>query len=212
MDRINDSGMIKVCIPYYSEFETVKPGLESMRAAGIQFRDFAAQGPYIAQSRNALINGELSQAIRQEVGTEYSHYLFIDSDIGFTAGHVEALLAMTADVACCPYLRHVSKTEYHTWLFSEPGLISHRFTAATKGIQKVDGCGGGFMLVKTPVFNRIPYPWFRYGLLEKDGCAEIIGEDICFSMAVNAANINIFCNFDFPVFHKPRLVDYKTEG
>lgn len=204
--------MIKICIPYYSEWKQPKAGIQSCRDAGISIDVETAQGPYIAQSRNALINGEKSQAIKQDVGDKYTHYLFIDSDIGFSPDHVNALMGLNVDVACCPYLRHGSDTVYQVGTFSEPGLIKERFTNSRKGIQVVDWCGGGFLLVKAEVFSKIPYPWFRYGLFEKDGMAEIIGEDFAFCMALAKANINIWCNFDYPVYHRPRKVSYKLEG
>lgn len=206
---MNDT-KIKVCVPYYSEYETVKSGIDSVRRAGINFDFVAAQGPYIAQARNALINSESSQAISQDIGSDYSHFLFVDSDIGFDYSHVKALIGMDRGVSCCPYLRHGSETVYQVGLFSEPGLIKERFTNERKGIQVVDWCGGGFLLVRSKIFSQLPYPWFRYGILEKDGMAELLSEDICFSMALNNAGINIWCNFDYPVFHKPRKADYKT--
>lgn len=202
--------MIKICIPYYSEWEQPKKGILETKKSGIPCIEQAAQGPYIAQARNALVNGESSQKVWQTIGKEFSHYLFVDSDVGFTPEHLKAILALNCDVACCPYLRHGSKTVYQVGTFSEPGLIKERFTNDRKGIQVVDWCGGGFLLVKASVFGRIPYPWFRYGILEKDGMAELISEDLCFSMALKAANINIWCNFDFPVYHRNRKVEYKT--
>jgi hypothetical protein len=202
--------MIKLCFPYYSEYDLPKSCLPALREAGIKFEDQACQGPYIAQSRNALVNGESSQDIKQDVGNKYSHYLFIDSDISFTPTHVKSLMAINAEVACCPYLRHGSDTIYQVGTFTEPGLVKERFDSRRKGIQVVDWCGGGFLLVKAEVFSKIPYPWFRYGLFEKDGMAEIIGEDFCFCMALNKANINIWCNFDYPVYHRPREVSYNT--
>jgi hypothetical protein len=157
-----------------------------------------------------LVNGERSQAINQDVGNEFSHYLFVDSDIGFTPQHLTSLLALKAPVACCPYLRHGSSTDYQVGTFSQPGQIKGRCTIANRGVHPVDWCGGGFLLVESGVFSRIPYPWFRYGILEMDGMAEIMGEDICFSMALKKANITILCNFDKPVYHRNRKADYKV--
>lgn len=202
--------MIKVCIPYYSEWEEPKAGLADLTKAGIAYEYQTAQGPYVAQARNALINGESSQLIKQDVGTKFTHYLFVDSDIGFTADHVISLLTLNERVACCPYLRHGSKTQYQVGLFAEPGLVKERFTTKEKGIKRVEWCGGGFLLVKAEVFNKLAYPWFRYGIFEKDGKAEILGEDFMFSMALAKAGITIWCNLDRPVYHRNRIAEYKT--
>lgn len=202
--------MIKICTPYYSEYLEVEKSLPALVKAGIPFDFQAAQGPYVAQSRNALVNGERSQDIWQDIGDKYSHYLFVDSDIGFTPEHITGLIRLDTLVACCPYLRHGSKTQFQVGLFSEPGLVKERFTTKDKGIQRVDWCGGGFLLIRADVFSKIPYPWFRYGLFEKDGKASIIGEDFCFAMALNNANINIWCNLDMPTYHRNRKVDYET--
>ncbi len=206
--------MIKICTPFYSDFNENIPGLKELQAAGFPFRHSAAQSPYVAQSRNALVNCQASQAIRQNVGGEYSHFLFIDSDIGFGLRHVQALMEMDVDIACAPYQRHGRPDEYQVGTFERQGLfsclrgriprISGRYSTQAKGIEKVGWCGAGFLLVKAGVFNRIKYPWFRYGVLERAGCAEIVGEDIYFSHAAARVGYSIWCNFDVPVFHRLR--------
>lgn len=202
---------IKICTPYYSEYEEVKKSIVLCREAKLNFDFQAAQGPYIAQARNALVNNQQSQAVRQNVGGKYNHYAFVDSDIGFTPDHITSLIGLNVDVACCPYLIHGSKTVYQCGTFSEPGRVKDRFTTTQRGVKRVPWTGGGFLLVKANVFSKIPYPWFRYGLYEKNGMAEILGEDFCFSMALAEAGISIWCNFEKPVYHRDRLADYAVE-
>ena len=94
IDMYLSGNMIKICVPFYSEWDEVKKSLPSIVSSGIHFEVSAAQGPYIAQSRNALINKESSQSIIQDIGDKYSHYLFIDSDIGFNSHHIESILSL----------------------------------------------------------------------------------------------------------------------
>lgn len=204
--------MIKICIPYYSEHKTAEAGVKTLSSRGLEYETFYGRSALVAQARNALINGALSNKIRQELDPKYSHYLFVDSDIGFNYRHLEAALAHNKNILTLPYLQHKATATYAVGTFSDKiqGIVGSKFTPSTKGLRTVDWCGAGFLLVKACVFNRMNYPWFRYGLAETDGKAEIVSEDIGFCLAATKLGYKIWCDFDFPVYHKPRETDFIT--
>ncbi len=90
--------MIRIVIPFYSEFEAVKPGLRALRSSGIEFDVLPAQGACVHHNRNLGVNMGRSQKTHQDPIEGYSHFLFVDSDIGFTPAHVRLALGYKADV------------------------------------------------------------------------------------------------------------------
>lgn len=197
--------MLKVIIPFYLDFETCKPGLRALQGAGVKF-DFAPiQGALIYASRNHGVTGG-STLIRQDPVGNYSHYLFIDSDIGFKADDVKSALAFNHEIHAHPYLRHASDGLYQCGELSHlrRGYIDMRYASYESGVKRISFCGGGFLLVRRDVFRRMRYPYFRHELFEENGQAEMTGEDIGFCLQARDAGIPIHCNFDRPVFHRPR--------
>jgi hypothetical protein len=193
---------IKVCVPFYSEFETAKPGLRSVKGDP-RFEIEYAQGALISKARNALINGGKSQSIRQDP-LPFDYFLFVDSDIGFEKRHVETLLSHDLDIVCSPYKCHAHQGLYQAGMFETPGILKGKFPISQTGLRKVDYCGAGFMLVKASALSRMRYPWFRHGIIEKDGLASEIGEDFGFCMNATDSGLDVWCDFDNPVFHRLR--------
>ncbi len=201
--------MIKICIPYYSEYEETQSGIRELEAAGFPFRVSYAQSALVAESRNAMVNNQRSQAIFQDVGTEYSHYLFIDSDIRFTLGDVLSSITHDQNILVLPYLRHGRPDQYVAGTLQDQGIIGARYSPKVKGLRSIDWSGAGFLLVKAHVFNRMRYPWFRFGQWEKDGRAGNVSEDIGFCMGAKAAGFKIWCDFDRPVYHLHVTQDHR---
>jgi len=70
----------------------------------------------------------------------------------------------------------------------------------------VHWAGGGLLFVGADVLSRIPYPFFREGVVEwKDerGCerADTIGEDVMFCSAVTTAGFRIRVDYDCVAQH-----------
>lgn len=153
-----------------------------------------------------MVNGGRSQAIRQSPIHGYDYFLFVDSDIGFTLENVEKLLAHDKDIVCSPYLCHDDKGVYQAGMFSYPGVISGKCGVETKGLHRVDYCGAGFMLVKAKVFSATKYPWFRHSIVEMNGLASEVGEDLGFCMNVKQSGFDVWCDFNNPVYHRLRTI------
>lgn len=70
-------------------------------------------------------------------------------------------------------------------------------TRETGGLKKVHIVGAAGMLIRRPVWEAIPQPWFEAGLLEKDA----LSEDMSFCRKVNAAGFQVWCDLDNHMGH-----------
>ncbi len=199
--------MIRIVIPFYSEFETVKPGLRAMRESGIPHEVLPSQGADIADNRNAGVNMRRSLAKRQPADAGFSHFLFIDSDIGFNPEHVRQLLKMDQAITALPYLTHRPNGEYQAGSLDASGAVTRRIGIRADGVRAVDFVGAGFLLVRRDVFPRLEYPWFRFGVGERGDTAWNLSEDVGFCLNAKRNGYSIYCDFDHPVYHKPRSAE-----
>ena len=199
--------MIRIVCPFYSEIETVKPGLRSLRNHGFDF-DFApVQGPLVHVNINLGISGGFSDDISQEPLPGFSHFLIVNSDIGFEMEHVNAALQKKVSVCALPYLRHDEPSYQVGMLEKDTPLIDFHYALLTRGFKQVDFAGTGFLLIERSVFTILKYPWFYMSTFQKDSKAYNIGEDINFSNELRNRGLLMHCDFENPVYHKLRTVD-----
>jgi len=199
---------ILIVIPFYSEFEAVKPGLRALLGSGIEFKVQPIQGPYVHNNRNLGVNGGRSQATYQNPLEGFTHFLFIDSDNGFTPAHVNYALKLKSKVVTLPYLTHLDNGEYQVGEMDEDFIITKRYTKYERGVKAVGFTGGGFLLVEAPVFSEIAFPWFHHSLVTIGFESFSVGEDVVFSGKLREAGIPILCDFDHPVPHRLRKMEH----
>ena len=155
---------IKIVIPFYSEFEVVKPGLRALRekTSALTFDVQPVQGPYVHTNRNLGVNQGKSGATYQKADSAYTHFLFIDSDISFHPKHVIIALAHNAPVVTLPYLSHENNGNYQVGELGMAYTITRHYDSKEKGVKHVTFTGGGFLLVRADVFSELRYPWFHH--------------------------------------------------
>lgn len=196
---------IKIVIPFYSEFEAVKPGLKMLskdRAIGFDVQP--VQGPYVHCNRNLGVNLGRSSMTFQGAPDGYSHYLFLDSDIGFTPAHLYAALRHKAPVVTLPYLRHEDDGFYQVGELGPDFTINSRYNRHEFGVRHVTFAGAGFLLIESWVFGAIPFPWFHHSMVTVGEKSYAVGEDVMFSRKLLKAGIPTLCDFDYPVPHRLR--------
>lgn len=75
-------------------------------------------------------------------------------------------------------------------------------TRADSGLIEVGAAGGGGMLVRRRVFERVQRPWFRtHPAAMPDEIVSEGGEDIYFCQQMRQAGFRLFCDFDLPIGH-----------
>lgn len=192
---------IRVCIPFYSEFEATKKGISELKnRKQHDFHIEPRQGTLIYQIRNSFIN-DFGRDI-----LDFDSYLFIDSDICFNADNVFSLLAHDLDIVSGAYRRHSEpeRIEAGYWLPKQPGAVQNRLYASEKGVREVDFVGMGFCLIKKRVFEAIQPDWFRHLEIDLDGRKTCVGEDYSFCMLAKEAGVKVFCDCDTKVDHVRR--------
>ena len=153
----------------------------------------------IDRARNELVNDALKDGC--------THILFVDSDIIMPKGAIEKLIDMNEDIASGlyfskgkPYLpvARILKDNKHFYLedFEYNKIID------------VQGVGMGLCLIKTDVFKKITYPYFKFewkndpAIQGADGGWYEVAEDLYFCDMAKAAGIAIKLNTGLLLEHQ----------
>ena len=146
----------------------------TMMRYGIEIKfSFLFNESLITRARNYLVDEFLR--------TEYTHLLFIDSDINFNAQDVIALLALDKDVIGGPYpkksmnwsnIAHAARNHPDLEAKKLESLVGEYVFNVVKGTQQfqvtepleVMEIGTGYMMIKREVFDKMKeeYPSIRY--------------------------------------------------
>ncbi len=195
--------MIRVVLPFYSEFDTLKPSLRALRESDIAHEVKIIQGSFPAKGRNNGIS--MNQKRLQKLPEHISHYLILDSDIAFTVSQLEAALKHDKMILGLPYLRHDNDGTYQAAdTMSDQGELLHFIVKDSCGLQCIPFIGAGFLLIKKEALEKMQYPWFHHRIVIVNDAAENCGEDIGFCLAAREAGVEIWCDFDRPVYHRLR--------
>lgn len=204
MDRV----VIKICIPFYNEIhpktiETVETIAKAFPGSKIQ----KLGGTYIAQARNFLVNGGKSQKAFQVIPGEFTHYLFVDSDVyaNDPVKAVSAMLSIKESIVGGLYPSRVKKAYYTAGWFNKDaakGVLGLWVNSSSNGVQHVDWVGAGFLLVKREVFEKLKYPWFSCCMIENGDDRDQAGEDVGFCINAAEAGYRI-CAVPADLVHDP---------
>ena len=184
--------------------------VQQLSKNGIQCGINTYKSPLIHQARNYLSSVFLT--------TEYTHMLFVDSDVEFEPEAVLRMLVAKKDIICTPYrikAEAITKQLY-TVEFKDPKAI----TILPGGLVEIEAGPTGLMLIDRGVFERIIknhpelklnnkaiyapgkshdfyYNFFDFGF--KDGYS--IGEDISFCRLAKANDFRLFANIESHTVH-----------
>lgn len=204
---------LKVGIPYAKHGRITEATLKSLRDLA-QCTDFevevvAQQGSNVPRARNAMINGEKSNLVHQQL-TGFDWFLCVDADTGFTVDQVKQLLAHDCDMISGAYLhKHDPSRFVAGWFPETPGIspMENRVAPDQTGLIEVDWAGAGFLLIRRELFERTPYPWFTSMEIEYESpegpCAQVVSDDLGFCMKMQQNNETIMLDADCRVEHVP---------
>lgn len=210
---------IKICTPYYNTIdERVQQAIynlldsEELKCAWI-----AKQGTAIAFTRNLLVNEGKSDLEYQKINDDFTHYLFIDSDVVVKVEDVKRLMSYDLDIISGAYKSRENEYSYVGGLFKKHNgkfVDALKFKTDSTGLMEVDWVGGGCLLIKKKVFESLPYPWFRHPIMkiEKNGnthCS-LMFEDVGFCMLAKEHGYKIWMDCDTEVEHLARA--YETNN
>ena len=162
------------------------------------------------QVRNGMVKTVLADP-------QYTHLMMMDSDIVPPDNIVQMMLDCDAPVATaiCPIMLHGQiVTNIQITTDDEPDGHFMTSWGDKKEPFEVKGTGAGLLLIKREVFEKMPWPWFRYQEL-KDGTR--VGEDIDFSRKCEKLGLVIKTHPNSVCGHIKRtnlmlIVDAKNRG
>lgn len=145
---------------------------------------------------------------RKALSGGYEYVLMVDSDVIIPADALETMLHPATDICFGVYPR--KNTQGETELFKE-GTFDFKDRYTIKELDTMESCririkGGGFgcTLIRTDVFNNLPYPWFEFISYENN---TFLSEDLSFCLKASVryrleADTRVRCG------HVGRLIQY----
>lgn len=143
-------------------------------------------GGYVARNRNELA--------KTAVEGEFTHLMFIDNDMIFPPHGIMRLIDHDKDIVGAPYnARGIPGQPVVSTIkmgddFTSGNTVAHEMP---KGLFKCSGMGTGFLLIKTPVFDKLKKPYF---VAFEDPSGEHHTEDIEFCHKARKAGFDIWAS------------------
>ena len=200
--------VIKVCIPVY-DIRTYDESLAKACIATIKNKEQAwdldiaiQQGTIIEEARNAMISADGCQAIHQKLDERYSHWLFIDHDVGFTASDIDQLLSRGKGVVSGAYRPKHNPDNFVSGMCDDFGRVTEYSLSTVTGLMSVDWVGAGFLLVTRQALEKAEYPWYWKTVHYAGNRAIPVGEDVYFSLNLKRNLIDIWLDADVILNHE----------
>lgn len=189
-------------------FETIAP--ETFRSIyGIQSEHILAfdycKGYDCAKSR--------CQIAKEAISGGFDYVLMVDSDIIVPPGVLDFLLSDPVDVCVGVYPRkNTTNKETELFRFTEKDFTerfgSDEINEYVNLVNRIPikGSGLGCALIKTEVFSKIPFPWFKYVTYD-DG--SVLSEDLFFSDQLRKHGITMYADPRVRCGHLTRNFQYE---
>jgi hypothetical protein len=167
-------------------------------------------GPYLPEVRNTLLRGGTSGNVGP-LGGYYAYIMWIETDIVFTPDDFYKLYSSALQ----------NNLDFVTGLFPMGPQRPSRAVAGTwkegrlpmnaTGIEEIDYCGVGFLLVKKGVYESLSYPWYGMGDIytfnEYDNTWSYNGDDFSTAKRLQEKGWKLYANCDVKLGHeKPYIV------
>lgn len=139
----------------------------------------------VAHNRNKIVT--------QLLDKDYTHVLFVDSDMQFEPDTLQRMLEHDKDILGLAANRR--KLPLESVVKPLDGDITKPLP---KELFEAESCGTGMMLIKSGVFEYLPAPWFEFTYDEK---GERVGEDVEFCRKARMAGYDIHVDPTIPIKH-----------
>lgn len=138
---------------------------------------YLEQGCLVPFNRNKIVH--------RTIGTDFTHILFVDSDIFFPHDALDRLLAHAKDIIGASY-------SFKDTNDRRPMGAPINNAVPINGLLPMRHMPTGFMLIRTSVFSKLPSPPF-YCPANMDG-TNCQGEDVSFCDLARSRGIDIWCD------------------
>lgn len=128
--------------------------------------------------------------VQDAIEKKATHIFFIDSDMNFPPDTLKRLLAHDKDIVTVEYNRRRLPPESVTTPLEERSETE---------LYKARNIGGGCLLIKLSVFEKLEKPWFNFGR-GKDGMV-VMGEDTWFAHTARDKGIDSWIDPTIKINH-----------
>ena len=184
---------------------------------GLNFVVSRQYSPVIYYVRNLCLGGDILRGEDQKPFNgeiNYTHIMWIDSDIIFKREHFDSLLKYDLDIISGIYMMKGNKYFATVKKWDEEYLKEHgAFQFLTekdiqghKGFMEVDYTGFGFILIKRHVHEALKYPWFRPVWHQIGPCKDFSSEDSSICKLIKDAGFQIYVDPRIRVGHEKEVI------
>jgi hypothetical protein len=181
---------------------------------GINYMISRHYSPVIYYVRTMCLGGDVLRGPKQKPfngKVDYTHLMWIDSDIIFTPEHFQKLLDHNKNIISGIYMMSNGKqfATVENWdeeYFKANGhfhfMTERDIKRKNHSLIEVDYTGLGFMLVKKGVFESLDYPWFQPKFYDIGNCRDFSSEDVSFCEMIKEKGFKIYVDTDIRVRHE----------
>ena len=169
----------------------------------------------VSDAREMTLNGGNENIINDQRPFKgeitYDTILWIDSDIIFNPDDAMKLINSDKDIISGAYLLASGEVTAYPKLLKSGYLFQD--VLGMKEITKVEGCGFGFLAVKSGVFESLSRPWFQSAIGTTDDGFNfpIMGEDLSWCKRVQEQGYEIWFDPTVRVVHH-KMMKLTWEG
>lgn len=154
----------------------------------------------IVHLSGSLVYDARNTFVRKAIEQDYSHVLFVDSDMVFNPDSLHRLMVHGKDIVGGNYYTRVRP--YKSCVFDQLGIVDGKVEFETvkdirQGLQECEGIGTGFLLIRTQVFKDIIEACQCKPFEPSIGC----GEDLAFCIRARACGYKVFVDHDLTIGH-----------
>lgn len=210
---------VVICTPGHSVMSVYLKSLftliERLNQEGMSWAWSSEYSSHVADAREITLSGNHQNIIQENRPFHgmitYDVLLWIDSDIAFTADDAMKLIKSDKKIISGAYLLGSGEvTAYKTLL---KGGYKYEEVLEMKEPIQIEGCGFGFLAVKSGVFESLSRPWFQSALITTDEGTTfpMMGEDLSWCIRVRDAGFEIWFDPTVRVIHN-KMMKLTWEG
>ena len=152
---------------------------------------------FISTNTNSPVDKARNELVHYALSNDADFILFLDADNLFTDTVIDRLFKVMveekADLVTSIYFQKGKPYNPLLREYKYGGYFTIENPPLGK-IIKVDGCGLGCCLIKTEVFKKLKYPWFKFSYEEWAGKEIQLSEDLYFCREMMRAGMKMVCD------------------
>lgn len=160
----------------------------------------------VVHMSGSLVYAARNDFVKQAIEGDYTHLLFIDSDMVFNADALNVLLYHDKDIISGSIFSRVAPYKpcfYEKLRLGEPGeIICEHVKELQDGVQEVEGVGTAFLLIRTNVLKRIIAKCNVYPFQPLHS----YGEDLSFCIRARQQGYKVYVDNDLTIGHIGKVV------